>query len=41
MNLSSWQTNPVGVDAQTVQDSARPQRYQPYLALAQQIVGQF
>ena len=35
-----WQTNPVGVDAQTVQVSQHPERYQPNAALAQQIVGQ-
>lgn len=40
VKIANWQTNPVGVDAQTVQGSARPERYQPNVALAQQIVGQ-
>jgi len=36
----NWQTNPVGIDAQTVQISAYPQRYQPNASLAARIVGQ-
>ncbi len=35
----NWQTNPVGIDAQTVQISAYPQRYQPNASLAARIVG--
>lgn len=41
VKVTNWQTNPVGVDAQTVQISQHPERYQPNAALAQQIVGQF
>ncbi len=41
VKVASWQTNTVGVDAQTVQISKYPARYQPNAALAQQIVGQF
>jgi cell wall-associated NlpC family hydrolase len=40
IQLSSWQTTPIGVDAQTVQQSAHPERYQPNAGLAQQVVGQ-
>ena len=40
VKVADWQTNPVGVDAQTVQLSGHPERYQPNAALAQQIVGQ-
>lgn len=39
--VPGWQTNPVGVDAQTVQISAYPERYEPNAALAAQLVGQF
>ncbi len=39
--VSNWQTNGVGIDAQTVQISHHPQRYQPNATLAQQLVGQF
>lgn len=35
--IPNWQTNPVGVNAQTVQISAHPERYQPNAALAQQL----
>jgi cell wall-associated NlpC family hydrolase len=38
--VPNWQTNPVGVDAQAVQISQHPERYQPNVGLAQQIVGQ-
>jgi cell wall-associated NlpC family hydrolase len=41
VKVANWQSNPVGVDAQTVQISKYPGRYQPNAALAQQIVGQF
>jgi cell wall-associated NlpC family hydrolase len=41
VKVANWQTNPVGVDAQTVQKSKYPSRYQPNAALAQQLVGQF
>ena len=40
VQVGNWQTNPVGVDAQTVQISQHPERYQPNAGLAQQIVGQ-
>jgi hypothetical protein len=36
-----WQSNPVGVNAQAVQRSGYPERYQPNAALAAQIVSQF
>jgi len=39
VKISNWQTNTVGVDAQTVQLSKYPERYQPNASLAQQIVG--
>jgi peptidoglycan DL-endopeptidase CwlO len=41
VKIANWQTNTVGVDAQTVQISRYPERYQPNALLAQQIVGQF
>lgn len=41
VKVPNWQTNTVGVDAQTVQISQFPERYQPNAALAQQLVGQF
>jgi cell wall-associated NlpC family hydrolase len=41
IGVPNWQSNPVGVDAQTVQISQRPERYQPNVALAEQIVSQF
>jgi len=41
IGVPNWQTNPAGVDAQTVQISKFPQRYQPNVALAEQIVSQF
>ncbi|WP_375502692.1 C40 family peptidase [uncultured Jatrophihabitans sp.] len=41
VKVSNWQTNTVGVDAQTVQISKHPERYQPNAVLAQQLVGQF
>jgi Cell wall-associated hydrolases (invasion-associated proteins) len=37
----NWQAEPVGVDAQAVQRSAYPDRYQPNAPLAQQLVGRF
>jgi cell wall-associated NlpC family hydrolase len=40
ITVPNWQTNTVGIDAQTVQISSNPERYQPNAALAQQIVGQ-
>jgi len=39
--LPDWQHQPVGVDAQAVQRSAFPNRYQPNAALAQALVGLF
>lgn len=39
--LPNWQSNPIGVDAQTVQVSQHPERYQPNAAFAEQLVGQF
>lgn len=41
VKISNWQTNAVGVNAQTVQISKYPERYQPTAPLARQIVGQF
>jgi cell wall-associated NlpC family hydrolase len=41
VKVANWQTNPIGVDAQTVQISKRPERYQPNAGLAEQLVGQF
>lgn len=41
VRVANWQNNPVGVDAQTVQISQFPDRYQPNAGLAQQIVGEF
>jgi cell wall-associated NlpC family hydrolase len=41
VGVPNWQTNPVGVDAQTVQISEHPERYQPNVALAEQIISQF
>lgn len=40
VQISGWQANPIGTDAQAVQASGHPERYQPNAALAQQIVGQ-
>ncbi|HEY3717777.1 MAG TPA: NlpC/P60 family protein [Jatrophihabitantaceae bacterium] len=40
VGVANWQTNPVGADAQTVQISQHPERYQPNVGLAQQVVGQ-
>src|SRR6266516_3879272 len=37
----NWQTNPVGIDAQHVQISQHPERYQPNTALGAQVVSQF
>ena len=39
--VPNWATSPVGVDAQAVQNSAYPERYQPNAGLAGQLVGQF
>jgi cell wall-associated NlpC family hydrolase len=41
VKIRNWQTAPAGVDAQTVQASSHPERYQPNAALAESIVGQF
>ena len=41
VKVANWQTNTVGLDAQTVQISQHPERYQPNAVLAQQLVGQF
>lgn len=41
VGVPNWETNSVGVNAQTVQISAFPDRYQPNAALAEQLVGQF
>ena len=40
VKVPNWQSNPVGVDAQSVQVSRYPERYQTNVTLAQQIVGQ-
>jgi cell wall-associated NlpC family hydrolase len=40
VTVPNWQTNPVAADAQTVQGSGHPERYQPNAALAQQLVDQ-
>jgi cell wall-associated NlpC family hydrolase len=40
VKINGWQTNSVGADAQAVQGSGHPERYQPNAGLAQQIVGQ-
>jgi cell wall-associated NlpC family hydrolase len=40
VNVPSWTSNGVGVDAQAVQISQFPARYQPNASLAEQIVGQ-
>lgn len=41
VGVPNWQTNPAGADAQTVQISKFPERYQPNVGLAEQIVSQF
>jgi cell wall-associated NlpC family hydrolase len=41
VKIPNWQTNTVGVNAQTVQISKYADRYQPIAPLARQIVGQF
>jgi peptidoglycan DL-endopeptidase CwlO len=41
ISVPNWQTNPVGIDAQHVQISQHPERYQPNTALGEQIVSQF
>jgi peptidoglycan DL-endopeptidase CwlO len=41
VQVPNWQTTPVGVDAQQVQASRHPERYQPNTALAERIVGQY
>jgi cell wall-associated NlpC family hydrolase len=41
IGVPNWQANPVGVNAQTVQISQHPQRYQLNAGLAQDVVGQF
>jgi cell wall-associated NlpC family hydrolase len=40
IQVPDWQTTAIGVDAQDVQHSAHPERYQPNAGLAQQVVGQ-
>lgn len=40
VKITGWQAIPIGTDAQAVQASGHPERYQPNAALAQQIVGQ-
>jgi|ThiBio_1000_plan_1041568.scaffolds.fasta_scaffold00444_6 hypothetical protein len=40
VRVPSWQTNSVGTDAQAVQASGHPERYQPNEALAEQLTGQ-
>ncbi len=40
VRITGWQSGSVGADAQAVQISGHPERYQPNAALAQQIVGQ-
>jgi cell wall-associated NlpC family hydrolase len=39
IRVPGWQADPVGVDAQSVQHSAYPERYQPNAALGAQVVG--
>jgi cell wall-associated NlpC family hydrolase len=39
VSMPGWQTDPIGVDAQSVQRSAYPERYQPNAALGTQVVG--
>ena len=39
IQVPNWQTNSTGSDAQTVQGSAHPERYQPNAALAEQVTG--
>jgi cell wall-associated NlpC family hydrolase len=41
IGVPNWLTNPVDVDAQTVQISQHPERYQPNVALAEEIVSRF
>ena len=41
LKVPNWQNNTVGVNAQTVQISEYPDRYQPNAPLARQIVGQY
>jgi cell wall-associated NlpC family hydrolase len=41
IGLPNWQASPVGVDAQRVQLSRHPERYQPNAILAEQVVSQF
>ncbi len=40
IHVPNWQITATGVDAQTVQQSGHPERYQPNAGLAQQVVGQ-
>lgn len=40
VEVANWRTNPIGTDAQAVQRSAHPQRYQPNAQLAEQLTGQ-
>lgn len=41
VEVSDWQTIPLGQAAQAVQISAYPDRYQPNSSLAEEVVGQF
>lgn len=41
VGVPGWPTASIGVDAQTVQVSAYPERYEPNAALAARLVGQF
>lgn len=41
IGVSDWQDTPVGVDAQDVQISGHPERYQPNAALAAALVNQY
>jgi cell wall-associated NlpC family hydrolase len=40
VRVPNWQRNAVGADAQAVQHSGHPERYQPNTSLAAQLVGQ-
>jgi cell wall-associated NlpC family hydrolase len=41
VRISGWQRAAIGIDAQAVQDSEFPGRYQPNATLGEQLVGQF
>ena len=40
LDVPNWPDAPIGTDAQAIQGSRHPERYQPNAALAEQIVGQ-